>query len=82
MMIEEPTNNPITLKVLREAAGYTQKQLGQRLNISQTNIQFWEYGQAKPKLDNAVALARELNVSLKTLAKSMGIDVTGVPDDD
>ena len=32
--------------------------------------------------DNAIALARELGVSLKTLAKAMKLDVTDIPDDE
>lgn len=34
-----------------------------------------------PRFDNAIAIARELGVSLKVLASAMRLDVEGVPDD-
>jgi transcriptional regulator with XRE-family HTH domain len=41
----------------------------------------WERGESIPRFDRAVALARELGVSLKVLAKSMGIDVVDLVND-
>lgn len=80
-MPKEPFNNSPTLKSLREAAGLTQPQLSQRMNCGIRIIGDWENKRRIPRFDNAVALARELNVSLKTLAQTIDIDVTDIPDD-
>lgn len=71
-----------TLKTLRESKELTQPELSRRLNVGIRIIGHWESGTKLPRFDNAIALARELGVSLKTLAKAMQMDVTGVPDDE
>ena len=76
---KQPIN--ITLKSLREQAGLTQPQLSLRMGCGIRIISHWENGHRLPRIDNAVALARELGVSLKTLSKALEIDVSGVPDD-
>lgn len=74
-------NEEITLKSLRESAELTQPELSRRMNVGIRIIGYWESGSKMPSFDRAIALARELGVSLKTLAKSMQMDVSGVPDD-
>lgn len=71
-----------TLKTLRESRELTQPELSRRLNVGIRIIGHWESGTKLPRFDNAIALARELGVSLKTLAKAMRLDVTGLPDDE
>ena len=80
-MNEDNSNQP-TLKTLRESASLTQPELSRRMNVGIRIIGDWERGEALPRFDRAVSLARELGVSLKTLAKSMRIDVAGIPDED
>jgi transcriptional regulator with XRE-family HTH domain len=70
-----------TLKSLRESANLTQPELSRRMNVGIRIIGDWERGESIPRFDRAIALARELGVSLKDLAKSMRIDVEGVVDD-
>ena len=60
----------------------SQEDLGRRMNLSYRTIAEWESGRKIPRFDNAIALARELGVSLKTLAKAMQLDVSGVHDDE
>lgn len=74
-------NEQITLKTLRESAELTQPELSRRMNVGIRIIGYWESGTKTPSFDRAIALARELGVSLKTLAKSMQMDVSGVIDD-
>ncbi|MDJ0593354.1 MAG: helix-turn-helix transcriptional regulator [Pleurocapsa sp. MO_226.B13] len=74
-------NPEITLRSLREAAGYTQEQLAKELKVGIRTISNWENGNKVPKFDNAISLASKLKVSLKTLAKSMHFDVSETPDD-
>ena len=80
MMDERPTEEP-TLKTLRDSAGLTQPQLSTRLNVNIRAIAAWERGEYLPSFERAIALAKELGVSLKTLARSMQLDVSGLPDD-
>lgn len=71
-----------TLKTLRESAGFTQPELSRRINSGIKTIGDWERGAYTPSFERAIALSRELGVSLKTLAKSMRMDLSGVPDDE
>jgi transcriptional regulator with XRE-family HTH domain len=81
MTSEQDERRVVTLKALRELANYSQKEISQRVGVNYNAYQAWESGRSVPKFDNAVLLARELNVSLKTLAKSMGQDTTELRDD-
>ncbi|MCC3410128.1 MAG: helix-turn-helix transcriptional regulator [Microcoleus sp. PH2017_10_PVI_O_A] len=74
------TSTP-TLKNLIEAAGITQRQLSKDTGIAEVTINTWVAGRKIPRLDNAILLASKLGISLKTLSKAMGIDVSKVPDD-
>ena len=80
-MSAEPTEQDPTLKSLRNSLDISQEQLARRLNLSFRTIGEWEGGKKMPRFDNALALARELGVSLKTLAKAMRLDIEGIPDD-
>lgn len=70
-----------TLKGLIEQAGTNQRQLSRDSGVAEVTINSWVAGKYSPKLDSATLVAKALGVSLKSLAKSMRIDVTGLPDD-
>ena len=70
-----------TLKSYRESLGYSQEYLASRLGITRNAYARYELGHSEPKLSNFLAMSKELGVSLKTLASSMGYDVDGIPDD-
>ena len=80
-MNEKLDSRELTLKSLREAAGFTQEQLAKELSIGIRIISDWENGKKIPKFDNAVSLAGALKVSLKTLASSMNMNVAKIPND-
>ncbi|MEG4198595.1 helix-turn-helix transcriptional regulator [Microcoleus sp. Pol12A5] len=80
-MDKSEDQEPETLKTLRQHLEISQEELSRRLNLSFRTVGDWETGKKTPRFDNATTLSRELGVSLKTLAKAMHIDVTGVPDD-
>lgn len=82
MDLEKQSEEQLTLKMLREGVNLTQPELSRRMNVGIRIIGDWESGRKIPRFDNAVALARELGVSLKVLARAMGLDVEGVPDDE
>ena len=69
------------LRQLREQAGLTRPQVKQLIDVSERRQADWESGIALPSAENIVALARLYKVSLKTICKSLDIDVSGVPDD-
>ena len=79
--MEEDTNPVVTLRRLRESAGYSQLKLSKQIGVSQSAIQWWEMGKREPTIGNVAALARTFNVSFKTICQSMGIDISGIPDD-
>jgi transcriptional regulator with XRE-family HTH domain len=82
MVQSKNKEEPQTLKELRDKAQLSQRELASRLGTSHDMIVHWEKGRKVPRFDNAIALASELGVSLRTLAKVMGFDVSKIPIDD
>lgn len=70
-----------TLKSLIESAGYTQTSFAKALNLSISIIGYYVAGEKLPRIDRFFEMCEKLNVSPKTLGKSMGIDISRVPDD-
>ena len=56
------------LRGLREAKGWSQKQLAEVSGISQQAIAHWELGDREPSASNLFALCRALGVSCETFA--------------
>lgn len=71
----------LTLKELIEKAGTNQRELSKRTGIAEVTLNTWVARKKVPRLDNALLLCRELKISLRTLADSIGLDVSGIPDD-
>ncbi len=69
------------MRLLREAAELTRTELGRRIGVSERQIYDWENGIKLPRIDRAVALARELGVPLQTVCRALGTDVTGLVED-
>ena len=55
------------LKHLRENAGWTQKQLAKKLNLTQSTIAYYENDRKKPTLENAKVIAELFDISLDYL---------------
>ena len=55
------------IKEIRKKKGLTQKQLGERLGVSQTMIAQYENGKRKPKLETLNKIASALDVSVSEL---------------
>jgi transcriptional regulator with XRE-family HTH domain len=79
--MEKPQAEASTLKNLIADVGTTQKQVSIKTGLSERTLNDWVAGKKIPRLDNALLLCRELGVSLKTLAASLGLDTAGIPDD-
>lgn len=77
--MREENQDKSPLRLLREQNQLTQYELRQLIGVSERRLSDWENGKAKPNLENAVALARVYQVSLKAICECCGIDVTGVP---
>lgn len=56
-----------TIKLLREKKGYTQKQLAERLMVSDKAVSKWESGRGLPDISLIEPLAKTLGVSLAEL---------------
>src|SRR4028119_837099 len=81
-MNPDTDNDPeTTLKGLIEQAGTNQRKLSKDCGIAEVTINAWVAGKYSPRLDNAILVAKALGVPLKSLAKSMGMETKGVPDD-
>lgn len=80
MKRKELKENP-TLKNIREWRGLTQKELAETTGISLRILAYYETKEKEPTISKAAALARALNISLKTLYRSLGISCEGIPDD-
>lgn len=55
------------IKKKRREAGFTQKQLGEALGVSQQQIAQYESGKRTPKVDTLVRIANALNTSIVSL---------------
>lgn len=81
-MLEQNDNTKeITLRSLRESLGYSQESFAAKVHLTRNAVMRYEQGLAEPKASNFISMARELGVPLKTLARAMKYDVTGIPDD-
>ncbi len=68
-----------TLKSLIESAGYTQKSFAKSLNLSLSTVTYYISGEKLPRVDRFFEMCKKLNQDPITVAKSMGLDVNGVP---
>lgn len=81
IMEENNDQEQSPLRTLRELAGLTRPQVKGFIGVSERSQADWESGHATPSLENFLALARLYKVPLKVLAKSMRLDISGIPDD-
>jgi transcriptional regulator with XRE-family HTH domain len=72
------------IKTLRQIifdSGMTQLQLAEILGVAPPRISVMLKPGQDLRMSTSIKLAKALNVSLKTLAESIGQDTTGIPDD-
>ena len=65
----------------RRDRGWSQEGLAQRLGVSRQAVSQWEQGQARPEVENLVALADVFQVSLDRLVRDPENHGVGVPHD-
>ena len=56
---------------LRRAAGLSQEELAERLNVSRQAVSKWENGAAQPELSKLVELSRLYGVSVDELVNNL-----------
>lgn len=65
------------LQTLRAAAGFSQEQLAERLDVARQTISKWELGASTPELSKLVELSELFGVSLDQLARGEDWDGPG-----
>lgn len=60
-------NFAVNLKHFRQTARVTQKQMAERLGMTENAYQNYEYGKREPKLDVLIQIAEILEVSIDDL---------------
>jgi transcriptional regulator with XRE-family HTH domain len=70
-----------TLKDLIKEANLTYRSLATKMGTSPDQIVAWNKGDSYPSLLYLISLSRNLNVPLKVLIGSLGVDVSDLPDD-
>lgn len=55
------------LRQLRENAGWTQKELAKKLNLTQSTIAYYESDRKKPTLENTIIIAKTFDISVDYL---------------
>ena len=58
---------------LRKAAGLSQEELGNRLDVARQTVSKWELGETTPEMDKLVELSNLFNVSMDEMAKETEI---------
>ena len=71
----------MSLAEIRKFKGLSQAELASQLGMQPKAIYAIETRRSIPKLDTAIAMAIVLEISLKQLAHSIGMDTSKVPDD-
>ncbi len=54
---------------LRKAAGFSQEELGNKLNVARQTISKWELGETTPEMDKLIKLSEIFNITLNELIK-------------
>lgn len=66
------------LKRLRQAKGWNQDALADRLGVAQPTVQRWENGKREPKFDDIERIASALEVSVSDLFKDDNTEVPAI----
>jgi len=57
------------IKLLREKKGMTQKELAEKIGVSQQNISRWETGEVIPRIDKIKIIAEVLECTIDELCR-------------
>ncbi len=80
-MVDISDVSEVTLKSLIESSGYTQESFAKNVGLSRSAVTYHIAGQKLPRVDHFFKMAKLLRVSPKVLARSIGLDISGIPDD-
>lgn len=80
-MEQNNSSEVLTLRDLIRRSGMTQTQFAEKVGVSVSQIHNYSKGDKDPTLTPFLNMCRELKQSPVELAKALGKDVTGIPDD-
>ena len=80
--IMENKNEVNILKDAREGLGMTQYDVARLLEVKPQTISNYETARKQPSFENCIKLAMIYQLSLKSLAKHFGFDVSKIPNDE
>lgn len=80
-MMSNPDFHEMSLEEIRKFKGVSREELSQMVSVSTRSLYAIERRESIPRLDTAIAIATALEISLKQLAHSIGMDASKVPDD-
>lgn len=78
-MIQKERKGKSILKERREALGKSQTEVAVEIGISERAYRNIENGLSIPGLDTAVAIASVIQVPLRVICESVGLDVSKIP---
>ena len=58
---------------LRKAAGFSQEELGNRLNVARQTVSKWKLGETTPEMDKLEELSNIFGISIDELVKDEAI---------
>lgn len=59
---------------LRKEAGFSQEELGNKLNVARQTVSKWELGETTPEMDKLIKISEIFNVTLDELIKEESIN--------
>lgn len=73
----------MSLTEIRDYRGFSRRSLSQQLlgRVSEDTLYSIEKRNQVPRIDTAIAISVALNISLKQFCHSIGLDISGLPDD-
>lgn len=81
MLDESEPKRKSNLQALLDARELTHRELSAKTGLTERTIGALTSGSSLPRLDNALSIAKALNISLKTLCRELGLEVDDIPDD-
>ena len=59
---------------LRKKAGFSQEELGNKLNVARQTVSKWELGETTPEMDKLVKMSEIFNITLDELIKEENVN--------
>lgn len=67
---------------LRKSSGFSQEELGHKLNVTRQTVSKWELGNTTPEMEKLIELSDLFNISIDELVKEKEVPETITREDD